>query len=447
VGNLEIASLVTSLGGGLQALVALLVVLAVVVSVHEYGHYIVGRWCGIHAEVFSLGFGRPIWSRFDRRGTRWQIAAIPVGGFVRFLGDADAASRPGAIEGLTAEERRHTMPGAPLWARVLTVAAGPAFNVVLAVVMAVGLILWSGVQEDAPVIAGAAQVGQAENPFQPGDRILQIAGRDTPDFATLASIAHEVQDQTAVAYRVQRGDQVLDFTGPNPFPPMIASVLPRSAAEAAGLQPGDLVLTVGGKPIAGFDQMPPFVAAAEGAPVALTVQRGSEVMVLNLTPARFDLPTAEGGFETRWLIGINGQLIFEPQRRQPGFGEAVSLAFERTWLVIKLNFNGIVQMVAGSISTCNLSSPIGMAKVASAAASSGPEAFLGTLALMSLGIGLANLLPIPVLDGGHLLFHLYEAVARRKPHARAQQALMTLGLLVLLGLMLFAASNDLFLCA
>lgn len=446
-GNVEIASLVFSLGGGVQALLALLAVLAVVVSVHEYGHYIVGRLCGIHAEVFSLGFGRKLVSYRDSRGTLWQIAAIPVGGYVRFLGDADAASRPGAVEGLSAEERRHTMPGAPLWARVLTVAAGPAFNIALALLIITGLILWSGVQEEDAVIAEAAQVGQAPSPFKPGDRILQVEGQDTPDFTALATRAHELKDLAQVRYRVERAGEVLDFVGPNPFPPMISAVYPKSAAEAAGLQPGDVILTVSGKAIAGFDQMPPLVTGAEGNSVPLTVQRGAEIMEMRLTPTRFDLPTADGGFETRWLIGISGSLIFEPVRRSPGLMEATGLAFERTWLMVKLNVNGIVQMVAGSISTCNLAGPIGMAKVASAAVSTGFEAFIGTLALMSLGIGLANLLPIPVLDGGHLVFHLYEAVARRKPHARAQHVLMTLGLFVLVGLMAFAVTNDLILCA
>lgn len=430
----------------MQAALALLVVLVIVVSVHEYGHYIVGRLCGIHAEVFSVGFGRPLWSRVDRRGTRWQVAAIPLGGYVRFLGDADAASSPGTITGLSAEERRHTMQGAPLWARVLTVAAGPAFNVLLTLVLGIGLILWSGVMERASVIASAVDVGTEATPFQPGDRILAINGQETLDFTTLSEVGHALKDAPRVTYRVERGGEVLEFEGPNPVPPLIRAVYPNSAAEAAGLAEGDLVLTVQGKPIAGFDQMPPLVAAAGGQAVPLTVQRGTEVMELNLTPTRFDLPTADGGFETRWLIGISGDLIFEPTRRQPGLLEATSLTLERTWLMVKLNFNGIAQMIAGSISTCNLSGPIGMAKAASAAVSTGLEAFIGTLALISLGIGLANLLPIPVLDGGHLMFYLYEGVTRRKPHHRAQQVLMTIGLAVLIGLMTFAVSNDLFLC-
>ncbi len=430
----------------MQAVLALLVVIAVIVTVHEYGHYIVGRLCGIHAEVFSLGFGRILWSRVDRRGTRWQVAAVPLGGYVRFLGDANAASRPGDLGGLSQAEKRHTMTGAPLWARTLTVIAGPAFNIALTLILALGLILWSGVDDRTNVIALARTVPGQANPFQPGDRILSLNGTPTPDLAAVVKVGNALLDQAEVSYGVERAGRELTLQGPNPVPPMITAVYPKSAAEAAGLQIGDLIETVQGKAITGFDQMPPLVSASGGLPVPLTVRRGDEVLVLTLTPTRFDLPTAEGAFETRWLIGVSGGLLFEPVIRQPGLIEAAGLAVENIWLMAKLNLNGIGQMIAGSISACNLSSPIGMAKAASAAVSAGPDAFIGTLALISLGIGLANLLPIPVLDGGHLVFYLYEAVTRRKPHEKAQQVLMSIGMALILGLMLFAFSNDLFLC-
>ncbi len=430
----------------MQAVLALIVVIVIVVTVHEFGHYIVGRLCGIHAEVFSVGFGRILWSRVDAHGTRWQLAAIPFGGYVRFLGDADAASRPGQVSGLSAAERRHTMPGAPLWARVATVAAGPAFNVILTLVLATGLLLWSGVEEGSNRISGAESLAATPAPFLPGDRILAMNGQETPDFTAMNKIGHDLMDQASVSYTVERDGKTQVLSGPNPVPPRARAIYPNSAAEAAGLQIGDLILTVAGQKIAGFDQMPPLVAASEGKPVPMTIQRGTEVLALSLSPTRFDLPTAEGGFETKWLIGISGGLLFEPVIRQPGLGEAAGIAVDNIWLMMKLNYNGVVQMIAGGISTCNLSSPIGMAKAASAAVNAGFTAFLSTVALMSLGIGLANLLPIPVLDGGHLVFYFYEGITRRKPNAKAQQVLMTLGLVLLLGLMLFAVSNDLFLC-
>ncbi len=443
---MELTSLMTALGGGVQAFGALILVIVIIVTVHEYGHYIVGRWCGIHAEVFSIGFGKPIWSRVDKRGTRWQVALLPLGGYVRFMGDADAASRPGSTAGLSPEERRHTMQGAPLWARSATVIAGPAFNVALTILVFFGLILWSGVSDESSVIGSVEQMPGQVMPLQVGDRIVSIDGTATPDFETLARHAKTLKDRATVTYVIDRAGQTLTFTGPNPVPPLVQSVNLNSAAEDAGLQVGDVFLTVNGQPITGFDQMPPLVEVSQGTPLALTVLRGDQTIDLTLTPRRADLPNAEGGFDTRWLIGVTGGQLFGPTRTTPGLFQAASLSVERSWYMAKTNLNGIAQIIKGTISSCNISGPIGMAKVASAAVQSGFETFIGTLALMSLTIGLANLLPIPVLDGGHLVFHLYEAITGRPPTDGALQVLMTFGLTILIGLMVFAFSNDLFLC-
>jgi regulator of sigma E protease len=440
--------MIAAFGGGIQALAALLVVIVIIVTVHEFGHYIVGRLCGIHAEVFSIGFGKPVWSRVDKRGTRWQVALLPFGGYVRFLGDADAASRPGALpSGLTEQERRHTMQGAPLWARSATVLAGPAFNIALTLIVFFGLTLYGGVPEDSATIGSIQTLPTGPVPLQVGDSVRSINGQPTPDFETLAKVAKSLRDAPTVTYVVDRAGQTLTFDGPNPVPAMVQSVSLNSAAEDAGLQPGDLFLTVGGKTIAGFDQMPGLVEASQGKPVAVTIQRGSEILTLSLTPRRADLPNAEGGFDTRWLIGVTGGTLFDAMRRTPSLTEAATLSAQQSWYMAKTNLNGIWQIIKGTISSCNISGPIGMAKVAAAAVQSGLETFIGTLALMSLTIGLANLLPIPVLDGGHLVFYVYEAIFRRPPNERVLQVLMTAGLAILLSLMLFAFSNDLFLCA
>ncbi|MEO8240992.1 MAG: RIP metalloprotease RseP [bacterium] len=439
--------MIASFGGGVQAVLALLVVLIIIVTVHEFGHYIIGRLCGIHAEVFSLGFGRPIWSRIDSQGTRWQVAMIPLGGYVRFMGDADAASRPGALpSGLTEEEKRHTMQGAPLWARSATVIAGPAFNVILTLAVFFGLILYSGIGEDAAIVGSVQTVPGVDVPLQVGDLIVSMDGTATPDMAATTKLAKTLKDEATVTYVVERNGQTLTFDGPNPVPPVVQSVNPSSAGAAAGLQTGDLILTLDGHAIAGFDQMPPLVEASQGNPIALTIRRGDQTLNLTLTPRRVDLPNAEGGFDTRWLIGVTGTSLFGPTMRSASLTEAASLAAKQSWYMAKTNLNGIVQVVKGTISRCNVSGPIGMAKVAAAAVQSGLETFIGTLALMSLTIGLANLLPIPVLDGGHLLFHIYEAVVGRPPSDRALQVLMSIGFAVLIALMLFAFSNDLFLC-
>ena len=439
--------MIAAMGGGLQAFVALIVVIVIIVTVHEFGHYIVGRWCGIHAEVFSVGFGKPIWSRVDKRGTRWQVALLPLGGYVRFMGDADGSSRPGHLPaGMTAQERRHTMQGAPLWARSATVLAGPAFNVALTLIAFFGLTMYGGVAEDRAEIGSVETMPGSPVPVQVGDTILSLNGVATPDFATLATVSKDLRDVVEVTYVVDRAGQTLTFQGPNPVPPLVKSVAIGSAAEQAGVRPGDLFVTVGDKVIAGFDQMPELVEASGGQPVDVTLLRGTETLAMTLTPRRVDLPNAEGGFDTRWLIGVTGGTLFDPVRRTPGLIEAVQISAEQSWYMAKTNLNGIWQIIRGTISTCNLSGPIGMAKVASAAVQSGLEAFIGTLALMSLTIGIANLLPIPVLDGGHLVFHIYEAVFRRPPNERVMQVLMTAGLAILLSLMLFAFSNDLFLC-
>jgi len=280
-----------------------------------------------------------------------------------------------------------------------------------------------------------------------GDTVLSMDGIATPDFVALAKVAKTLKDRPSVTYVIDRAGQNLTLTGPNPVPPIVQSVALNSAAEDAGLQPGDLILTVGGQPIAGFDQMPPLVEASQGQPVALTILRAGQTIALSLAPRRSDLPNAEGGFDTRWMIGVTGSTLFEPMRRSVSLYEAAQISVKQSWYMAKTNLNGILQIIKGTISSCNLSGPIGMAKVAAAAVQSGLEAFIGTLALMSLTIGIANLLPIPVLDGGHLVFHVYEAVFRRPPNERVLQILMTAGLAILLSLMLFAFSNDLFLCA
>ena len=440
--------MIAALGGGMQAFAALMVVIVIIVTVHEYGHYIVGRLCGIHAEVFSIGFGKPIWSRTDRHGTRWQVALLPLGGYVRFLGDADASSRPGDLPStISAKERRHTMQGAPLWARSATVLAGPAFNIALTLIVFFGLVLYGGVPVDSARIGQLHALPTGPVPLQVGDTVLSMNGIATPDFDTLATVAKDLRDAATVTYVVDRAGQTLTFDGPNPVPPMVQSVSMNSAAEAAGLQKGDLFLTVGGKVIAGFDQMPALIEASGGQPVAVTIQRGTQTLTLPLTPRRADLPNASGGFDTRWLIGVTGGTLFDAMRRTPTLTEAATISARQSWYMAKTNLNGIWQIIKGTISSCNLSGPIGMAKVAAAAVQSGLEAFIGTLALMSLTIGLANLLPIPILDGGHLVFHVYEAIFRRPPNNRVMQVLMTAGLAILLSLMLFAFSNDLFLCA
>lgn len=445
---MNLAELVSNLGGTAWTLVSFLIAIAVIVTVHEYGHYIIGRLTGIKAEVFSLGFGKPLWSRVDKHGTRWQIAALPLGGYVKFLGDSDASSRPdqGLMQDLSPEEKRHTMHGAPLWARSATVVAGPLANFILAFVIFAGVILWRGVAVDQPLIGALKEVPFAGASLQTGDLVTAINGQPTPDLGTFFTVADTLSDAASVTYQVTRSGQSLTIEGPNPLPPIAESVQPQSAALDAGIQPGDVIIKAAGQDIASFSQLPKIVEATSGKPIALTLWRAGKTFDVSLSPRRRDLPAPDGGFETRWLIGVSGGVLFDPVTRQPGLGEAASIAWTQGWYMAKTTLSGLGAIVAGKISSCNVSSPIGMAKVVGAAARSGLESFLQTLALVSLSIGLLNLFPIPVLDGGHLVFHIYEAATGHPPSERVLQVLMTLGLGLLAAVMVFAVSNDLFRC-
>ncbi len=443
---MEILGLIPSFGGVLWTIAAFVIALSVIVAVHEYGHYIVARWSGIDADVFSLGFGPVLASRTDRRGTKWQVAALPFGGFVKFRGDANAASgKDGAVlAGLSAQERRRTMHGAPLWARAATVAAGPAFNFLLSVLLFALWFLWQGIAIDEPVVGKVKPLPGFEETLRPGDRILAVGGQDTPDLETFGTVTESLPPVTPVSYRVQRGADVLTLDGPFPFPPFVDAVQPASAAMQAGLTAGDVILSVDGTPVTAFSQMRDAVGSSGGAPVALSVWRAGNVFDVSLEPRRMDIPLSEGGFETRWLIGLTGGLAFVPETRTPGIFEAVRLGAEQTWGSIKLTVSGLVHMVTGAISTCNLSGPIKIAETSGAAASLGAASFLWFIAVLSTAVGFANLIPVPVLDGGHLVFFAWEAVAGRPPSDRALRVLMGAGLAIILSLMLFALSNDIF---
>lgn len=444
---MDLFALLPSFGGILFTVAVFVIALSVIVAVHEYGHYIVGRWCGIKAEVFSIGFGPVLVSRMDRRGTRWQVAALPFGGYVKFLGDADAASGKDdtVLDSIEADRRRHTMHGAPLWARSATVAAGPVFNFILSVLIFGAFFLIRGVAIDAPVIGEVKPLPAPVQELQPGDRIHAVEGRPVEDIASLRAAADEIPPAETVLYDVERNEQRQELRGPFPFPPIADTVHPQSAAQDAGMRAGDVILSIDGISVYGFGELRDIVGESEGRPLLLELWRDGETLEVTLNPRSIDIPRPEGGFETRWLIGLNGGLFFEPQTRRAGPLEAVGMGAAQTWFVVETSLSGLYHMVIGAISTCNLRGPVGIAEVSGATAAQGIGAFIWFIAVLSTAVGLLNLFPIPVLDGGHLVFHAYEAVVGRPPSDGALRALMAVGLALLLTLMAFALTND-FLC-
>ena len=429
------------------AVLAFVVALSVIVAVHEYGHYIVGRWCGIKADVFSLGFGPVLFAREDKRGTRWQVAALPFGGYVKFRGDGDAASatQESGIEEMSPEERRQTMAGAPLWARAATVVAGPLFNFILSILI-FGAVMMSQGKVAEPLSVGEIHpLPQSGYDLRAGDELLAIAGRDLPGFDERGAMGEFIDSlpvEETLEYRVRRDGREIVVDGPYPQPTRIQQLAPQSAAIASGLAPGDVIVGVEGQEILAFDELKQVVESSNGRTLTLDVWRAGEVMQFALTPRRVDEPKPEGGFRTEWRIGIAGGMAFDFATERMGPLEALGGGVAQTWGVMANSVSGLYHMLIGAISACNMSGPIGIAEVSGAMASQGASSFIWFIAVLSAAIGFLNLFPIPVLDGGHLVFYAFEAVTGKPPSDGALRILMTIGLTLILGLMGFALITD-----
>ncbi|MGI9395757.1 MAG: site-2 protease family protein [Boseongicola sp.] len=234
---MDLAGLIPTFGNFAWTIAFFVLALLIIVAVHEYGHYIVGRWTGIKSDVFSLGFGPVLYSRLDRHGTKWQIAALPFGGFVKFRGDANAASGKDvtAMSGLSEEERRSTMHGAPLWARTLTVAAGPVFNFALSLLVFALLLMARGVASDPITVEKLRPVPSVAQELQPGDVLLKIDGKDVPAIDEFAEFGLSLDAKMSIEYTVRRDNDEITVEGPWLYPALATSVSPGSAAEQAGL--------------------------------------------------------------------------------------------------------------------------------------------------------------------------------------------------------------------
>ncbi len=301
---------------------AFVVALSVIVAIHEYGHYIVGRWSGIHADVFSLGFGPVLFSRVDMRGTQWQFALLPFGGYVKFKGDSNPSGGTDseAMTGLSAAERRSTMTGAPLWARAATVAAGPVFNFMLSIIIFTGIFMLRGVLSE-PLTVGELRPLPVQQQLQVGDEIAAIEGAVPPAFddpVAFSAFLDDLPAQEQLTYTVVREGTEREVMGPYVYPPLVGQVVPRSAASDIALQAGDVIRSIDGTPIFAFEQLREQVEASEGAPLALNVWRDGEEKEMTLAPRRTDEPQPDNSFRTVYRIGVAGAMFFEPATVTPG---------------------------------------------------------------------------------------------------------------------------------
>ncbi len=445
---MDLTTLIPQFGGALWTLLAFVIALSVIVAIHEYGHYIVGRWSGIKADVFSLGFGPVLFSRHDRHGTKWQFALLPLGGYVKFRGDDNPSGHTDteALEGLSESERRQTMAGAPLWARAATVAAGPIFNFILSIAIFTGVFMVQGTVSE-PLTVGQLRTLPVNQALQEGDVVREIEGRAPPAFSdgvAYESFLQSLPQEPQLTYTVERGDRLAEVAGPYVYPPIVTQVVPRSAASEAGFRSGDVILTVEGEQVFAFDQLRQAVESSEGRPLDLVVWRDGEAIAMTLTPKRVDEPQADNSFRTVYRIGIVGGMAFDPATETPGPLTAIGNGTAQVGAIMQGSLSGLWHMITGAISTCNLSGPIGIAETSGDMASQGLSSFIWFIAVLSTAVGMLNLFPVPVLDGGHLVFYAYEAVSGRPPSDRALRVLMSIGLTVVLGLMVFALTNDLF---
>ena len=354
---------------------AFLFVITLVVFVHELGHFLVARFFGVKVDVFSVGFGKEIFGWTDRRGTRWRVSWLPIGGYVKFAGDADAASRPdlAAAAAMTEEQRKGALLLKPLYQRAWVAAAGPLANFILAIVILTALYL---------------QVGHTT------------------------------------------------------ITPLVGAVTPGGPAAVAGLKPGDLITSIDGTAINDFQQLHETIPMSGGSTLALGIRRAGQDMTLSVTPRLMQTRDELGNSTSQMVIGILSDPKAPVRHESYGPVTALTAACSQTWNIVRGTIMGVGQMLTGHASMDQLKGPVGIAKITRQVASVGFLALINLAAILSVSIGLVNLFPIPLLDGGHLLYYACEAVLGRPLSERIQEFGFRLGLILVLGLVLLTTWND-----
>ena len=446
---MEYAVFVPQFGNLLITVAAFILCLSIIVFVHEFGHYYVGRLSGIHAEIFSVGFGPVLLSLTDNHGTKWQISVLPLGGFVKFLGDKNSASAPDLdLTSVNEDENfsRATMQGAPLWARFMTVIAGPLFNFIFSGIIFFAVYMNQGVTK-APLTVEKVFETPYQQQLEKGDIVRSINGvRIYENLNNLENLFENIGSQEEFTYIIERNGQRITLENVIQNPPRIAQVLPKSAAIIAGLQKGDIILSLNSQKISNFNNIKNLVESSKGEALAVEFLRDGQLRKTILKPLIVDVPTEEGGFDRMYRIGIVSEYFpFEPETQKQSILNALRGAFESIFLIMEGSVKGLYHILFGNISSCNLSGPISIAETSGQMVKQGGINYLWFIAVLSTAIGIINLFPIPVLDGGHLLFFTIEALIGKKPNPDIINKFMTLGFILLMSLMLFSIFND-FLC-
>ena len=446
--------------GAIQNVLAVIVVLGLLITFHEFGHFWVARRCGVKVLRFSVGFGKPLWSRYDRHGTEFAVAAIPLGGYVKMLDEREGEVAP--------EERHRAFNRKSVWARIAIVVAGPLANFLLALI-AYWLLFVAGTSTVAPVIGDvapgspAAQAGLA-----PGQEVVAIQGDRTRSWGDVnlelisriglngnldVSVREDAGADTQIHQVAvsswlaqQNPPQPLQTLGVTPWrpetPAVLGQVLDSEAASRAGLEPGDRIVAIDGAPIEDWLAFVDRVRNSPGETLELRVERNGKIREVSLTPGSRE---AEG--ETIGYIGAGVEPVSWPEeyRREIRYGPlaAVGQSLSRTVEMTVLTLDSIRKMLVGLISPSNLSGPITIARMAGDTARSGMESFISFMAYLSISLGVLNLLPIPVLDGGHLVYYLVEAVRGRPVSEAAQAVGLRIGMALVGTLMLMALYFDL----
>ncbi len=435
-----------------------LVVLGVLVAFHELGHFLAARWVGVKVLKFSLGFGPKIFGR-QMGETEYLLSAIPLGGYVKLFGEDET-------EAITPEDRRRSFVHQSLWGKILIVAAGPGFNFILAYLIFAGWLAtgsplfvptFKDLSADVEAIVPGSPADQAG--MQLGDRIIKVNGRDistrTELFDAVAKsggkalaldilrdghqAALTIAPTTAPGHTPTPEDPSY-YLGIEESPALVTSVIHGSPAAQAGMQAGDRVVSIEGQPIYTWPQMTGIVKDHPNKPLQMELIRDGRRMPLTVTPVA-EKTTVNGKQIEIGKIGISGPGRSVMRSSSP----LLSLyhGLEATWGWTELTAIGLYKMVVGDISSKNIGGPLTIANISGEAASQGASSVVFLIAILSINLGVLNLLPIPILDGGHLLFFLIEGILRKPLGERQREMAQQVGLVLLVGVMIFAFWNDL----